>query len=875
VPDSSSASTRPLGRVALGFGVLLALVAVLLVLSLVSFHRLSTANRWSTHTYEVLGETEGLMEGLVQMEASFRGFGLSGQPRMLATYRDGQRQYVAHLRRLTALTADSPEQRARLRQVDSLARTWTALQAGTGFLAAATPDAVQRARGLAASPADIDRRVALMDRMREVVSGVAARERALLGERTARAARLQRLTYAALAGGGGLAIVLAVALATLVARRTRVLRDVNAALEAEVAERKLAQRLSERLFRQNELILQSVSEGIYGVDAAGYTTFLNPSAAAMLGMGAADLVGRPLETGLGTQPGPDGAPGPAPVRDTLRTGAPARAAAMLRRADGTWFPAELASAPVVEDGRIVGAVATFRDETERREVERMKDEFISIVSHELRTPLTSIRGSLGLLAGGKAGAIPERAQRLLDIAVQNTDRLIRLINDILDIERMESGKATLELRTLQVAQLLDGTTAVMESMAERAGVRLRVEAEPGLSVRGDPDRLTQVLTNLVSNAVKFSPEGAEVTLTARRAGQEVHVAVTDRGRGVPADKLESIFERFQQVDSSDSRQKGGTGLGLAICRSIVTQHGGRIWAESAPGEGSAFRFTLPVAVEAARAAPTAPDGTGPLVLVVDDEPSVCEVVCTLLEEWGYRPVPVHDGETAVAEALRLSPDAILLDVMMPGMDGRGTLAALKADPRTSAIPVVVLSALVPIAAMLDDGAASWVNKPFDIDVLLGALERAVGRGWKPARVLVVEDDADLARVLVETLQRHGVETVHAADGDAAVAESLRVEPDLIVLDLALPARDGFAVVDVLRRHDRLRSAPLVVYSAREVRAEERSRLRLGHTEFLTKGRVTPEEFERRVVGLLNRLVAHERTDPTGGEADGAEARAGG
>jgi PAS domain S-box-containing protein len=842
--------------------VLLALVAALLLLSAVSFQRLAVANRWATHTYEVLGETAAMMEGLVQMETSFRGFGLTGQARMRTTYRQGEREFAAHLRRASALTADRAEQRRRLAALDSIARAWQAMQLGTGFMDAATPAEVARARALAADPAAIDRRSVLMDRMRALAAEVTAAEASLRDARNERAASLRRVTSLALAGGGGFAVLLAAGLATLVARRSARLRDVNGALEAEVAERKLAQRLSERLFRQNELILQSVSEGIYGVDSEGYTTFLNPSAAEMLGMAAADLIGRPLETGLQMEPGPDGDAAPSVVRETLRTGEPARGTGMLRRADGTRFPASMTSAPVVEDGRIVGAVATLRDETERRAVERMKDEFISIVSHELRTPLTSIRGSLGLLAGGKAGDITDRAQRLLDIAVQNTDRLIRLINDILDIERMESGKETLELRPVRAAQLLESTASVMDAMAERAGVHLRADADD-LVVRADSDRLVQVLTNLVSNAVKFSPQGAEVSITARRSGGEAWFAVADRGRGVPADKLESIFERFQQVDSSDSRQKGGTGLGLAICRSIVAQHGGRIWAESTMGEGSTFRFTLPLAVESVRPAAAA-EGEGPLVLVVDDEPSVCEVVCAVLEEWGYRTAAVTDGEAAVAEARRLRPAAILLDVMMPGMDGQGTLAALKGDPATRDVPVVVLSALGPIPAMLDGGAASWVAKPFDVDVLLGALERAVGRGWKPARVLVVEDDADLARVMVETLRRHGVETVHAADGDAAVAESLRAAPDLIVLDLALPARDGFAVVDALRRHDRLRSAPLVVYSAREVAADERRRLRLGHTEFMTKGRITPEEFERRVVGLLNRLVAHER-DPGGGE----------
>lgn len=236
--------------------------------------------------------------------------------------------------------------------------------------------------------------------------------------------------------------------------------------------------------------------------------------------------------------------------------------------------------------------AVAQDVTEARAVERMKDEFIAIVSHELRTPLTSIRGSLGLLGGGALGELSGRAQRLIDIALTNTDRLVRLVGDILDLERMQSGNAVLDRRAVPVEELLVVAEDVVRRLAEERALRLEVLPCPG-DVWADPDRIVQVLTNLVGNAVKFSPPDSTILVTAEREGGGVRFAVRDQGRGIPADRLASIFERFVQVDASDARDRGGTGLGLPISRSIVEQHGGRIGVESVVGEGSTFWFTLP------------------------------------------------------------------------------------------------------------------------------------------------------------------------------------------------------------------------------------------------------------------------------------------
>ncbi len=329
--------------------------------------------------------------------------------------------------------------------------------------------------------------------------------------------------------------------------------------------------------------------------------------------------------------------------------------------------------------------------------------------------------------------------------------------------------------------------------------------------------------------------------------------VKDEGRGIPVDKLETIFGRFQQVDASDSRRKGGTGLGLAICRSIIQHHGGRIWAESTLGEGSTFCFTLPVLPS--ESAVAIADSSNPLVLVCDDDASVRDVMQAMLEKQGYRALTVASGQAAVEQAAAQQPDVILLNLMMPGMYGWETLAILKQQPNTQKIPVIILSGLLPDARESPHpGVSDWIVKPPDQQLLFQALEQALNETNRNVRVLVVEDDLDLALVLIAMFERHGIETYHAQTGREAIQMSQRVIPDLLVLDLVLPECNGFTVVDWLRQHNRLCQVPLVVYTAKDLHDSDRERLKLGQTLFLTKGRITPEEFEQRVIKLLNRII---------------------
>jgi PAS domain S-box-containing protein len=639
----------------------------------------------------------------------------------------------------------------------------------------------------------------------------------------------------------------------------------------DITERKQA----ERDMRNLSKALESAVEGISQLDPQGRYLSVNPAYASMVGYQPEEMIGMtwPLTVHVDDQEKMRLA-----YQQMLEQGKVEVEARGVRK-DGSVFDKQLVMVTAYDQQQqFTGHYCFMKDISDRREIERLKDEFISIVSHELRTPLTSVSGALDLLASGILHSEPEEAQRMLTIAANNTDRLVRMINDILDIERIESGKVTMTKQTCDAAQLMVQAVEELEELADRAAVTLSV-APCHTRFWVDPDRILQVLTNLIGNAIKFSPAGATVWVTAELQESTTEAAGTDRakdatqicfqirdqGRGIPADRLESIFGRFQQVDASDSRQRGGTGLGLAICRTIVQQHGGQIWAESQLGTGSSFFFTLPCLWEPEAEAPSTIASSGPLILVCDDDPSVRTVVQMLLESQGYHVLTAASGGEAIDRAIHHHPAVILLNLIMPEMDGWQTLARLKQHPETQHIPVIILSGLTPDAQQTPSQTIQqWIVKPPDPQVLLEALENALARPQQPIKVLIIEDDLDLAEVLKAFFHRRGIETSHAQTGREAIRVSQEILPDLLVLDLGLPECDGFEVVDWLRQHNRLHQVPLVVYTARDLDEQDRDRLKLHQTLFFTKGRISPQDFEQRIVQLLNRLV---RGQERGGSYD--------
>ncbi|BAT51339.1 two-component hybrid sensor and regulator [Nostoc sp. NIES-3756] len=633
--------------------------------------------------------------------------------------------------------------------------------------------------------------------------------------------------------------------------------------------------ISDRKRTEEELLqlsqaLESAVEGISQLDTQGRYLKVNPAYAKITGYEPEEMVG--MEWEITVHPD-DQEKMMAAYQHMLKNGKVEIEARAMRK-DGTAFDKQVVMVKAYnQQQECIGHYCFMKDISDRREVERLKDEFVSVVSHELRTPLTSISGALDLLASGVLPAGSDDAQRMLNIAANNTDRLVRLINDILDIERIESGKIQITPQACDAADLMTQSVEVIEEMAELAGVKISM-SPVSANLWADPDRIIQVFTNLLSNAIKFSSPGSTVWLSAEIENGKDNISTTphilfkvkDQGRGIPTDKLESIFERFGQVDASDSRQKGGTGLGLAICRSILQHHGGQIWADSTLGEGSTFFFTLPIFAKEERENDdflylphTIPEHstspTPPLILLCDDDSSVRDVVQVILEKQGYRVMTVGSGQEAVKQAAVNQPDAIILNLMMPQMDGWETLALLKQQSDIKNVPVIILSGLAPDNSKeLPHDVSDWIIKPPNVKLLCQALEKATAKQLPAIKVLVVEDDPDLAQLLIALFNRHGTSTFHAQTGREAIQLSQNLIPDLLVLDLGLPECDGFAVVDWLRQYQRLSHVPLVVYTARDLDESDRQRLKLGQTLFLTKGRINTQEFEQRVINLLNRVI---------------------
>jgi PAS domain S-box-containing protein len=676
----------------------------------------------------------------------------------------------------------------------------------------------------------------------------------LYEEALARAERFRIILF-------GVSLLLVAFVVVVLARLTRTgaaLNALNAELEQRVEERTRALSAANSELRDSEArkaaILESAPDGIISLDETGCILEFNPAAERIFRLPRAQALGRDFRSvGLAASVT---AEQHETVRRALQANAPSGHVTRLEvpalRADGSSFPSELTLFPVRAEGTR-RLTAYVRDLTERKEVERLKNEFISTVSHELRTPLTSIRGSLGLLEGGILGELPAQAQDMVRIARTNTERLIRLINDILDLEKMEAGKLELKLQPVDVTEALEATFSGVQAMADAARVSLRAEAGDAGLVRADRDRLIQVLTNLVSNAIKFSPADSQVVVRAARdARGAVRFSVVDQGPGIPPEKRDKLFGKFQQLDSSDTRSKGGTGLGLAISQAIIEQHGGHIQVHSEPGQGATFTFSLPAMRQDSSTLPLM-DQSRYNVLVVTTDLELSGLLRGLLTHEGYRVL----RSPSMDEAMKLievgAPDMLVLDTRLLDEDGLGVVRRLREAPRTRELPVMVLAGCSPQEEAVPPLMVDWMVKPFDEARFLQTLRHAIRRPGQ-ARVLVVDDDVATRQVLRAQIERLGAACYEAEDGESAVALARETPPDLILLDVGLPRLDGFEVVDILRQ-GKGRGTPLIVFTGRELTSKDQHQLTLGITRHLTKARTSEDELMASVKELLNGLLA--------------------
>jgi signal transduction histidine kinase/DNA-binding response OmpR family regulator len=466
---------------------------------------------------------------------------------------------------------------------------------------------------------------------------------------------------------------------------------------------------------------------------------------------------------------------------------------------------------------------------------QVKSEFLARMSHDLRTPLNAIIGFADLLLTQKVGPLSDQQQRYLQHVANAGRHLQELIGDIMDLSRVEAGRLEIQPEQCEVAPLLHEILALFRTQALTRRITLAVEIQSPLGeLMADRVRLQQILHNLLSNALKFTPEEGLVTVTARQIGLELELTVRDTGIGIAPEDHQRIFEAYEQAGTVEGQQKG-TGLGLAITKRLVELHGGQIRVESAPGLGSAFTVRLPGAAPIEAAAQAA-DVSGPLVLVVEDDLLAAELIRNHLTVAGYRVAVVGSGHAGLGAAKRLRPHAITLDLGLPDMDGWEVLHRLKADPTTQEIPVLIVSAREQGQLGLSLGAVDWLVKPVDQQRLVAALQRCreLGAPRRTLRILVVDDEPTVLEALEALLTREGHEVLGAPDGETALRKAEAERPDIILLDLHLPGTSGFEVVSRLRQIAGLEQVPIIAFSGKFVSPEERTLLTQQAVQFVGK-----------------------------------------
>ena len=593
------------------------------------------------------------------------------------------------------------------------------------------------------------------------------------------------------------------------------------ALKADRQRMQAEEQIREREIRMRT-VFENVVDGIITTNEKGVIESFNCAAEHMFGYSATEVIGKNVSMLI-----------PATHRknhdkyiDRYLNGAKSKIIGVGREVEGvrknsSTFPLDIAITEMrVGEERFFCSI--MRDITERKKVDRMKNEFVSTVSHELRTPLTSIRGSLGLLTGGAAGELPQQAQALLEIAGNNTERLLLLINDILDMEKIESGQMNFKFENVPVTAFLKQALEANESYAGQHNVQLKFNnAGSDQHIYADPDRLMQVMNNLLSNAVKFSPEKGTVEVTATCLEGMIRISVSDHGPGIPEEFQPKLFDKFTQSDASDTRKVGGTGLGMNITKAIVEKHRGNIDFVSQQGIGTTFYFELPVQrdlsgsknLDKLAAVAESPDNR---VLIVEDDSDVASLLRIMLAQAGFNADIALDAQQAKQRLSEKCYSVATIDIMLPGQDGISLIKELRQQAATKDLPIVVVSAKADVAKREISGGAlsviDWLSKPIDQSRLLSAINQLAAPRSFPF-ILHVEDEPDV-HVIVSTLLKGTAKVVWAQTLQAAREQLANNAFDLALLDIGLPDGSAIQLLDTLNRHSP--PIPTVMFSARDV-----------------------------------------------------------
>jgi PAS domain S-box-containing protein len=651
--------------------------------------------------------------------------------------------------------------------------------------------------------------------------------------------------------------------------------DARLVVATDITMRKRAEealQTSEEKFRS---VVQTAHDAIVSADSNGNITDFNRGAEAIFGYSAQEVIGKPLAVLM-----PDrfkelhqrGFNRYLETGEARVMGKTVELAA--KRKDGTEFPVELSlSSWKARAGLFFTGVLsdiTDRKRTEellrhaKEEAERaskFKDQFLSTMSHELRTPLNAVLGFSDLLSDERYGSLNDRQQRYVNHIHTGGKHLLRLISDILDLSKIEAGRMELCREDVTVASAFAEVISSLYPLAEKKSQKLLQRVEPSLHVRADAMRFKQMLMNLAGNAIKFTPEGGRIELAAHQVGDQVRVEVRDNGPGIPPEQQQRIFEAFFRLTQTGSATEG-TGLGLAITARLVELHGSKLGIESKPGEGACFYFSLPL-ITIATDQPTQTSVStpkarkAPRILVIEDNAVTGQLIQSQLTSSGYETLKCAQPERALEIAAEHQPDAITLDLLMQPVHGLEVLLQLKNDPRTSKIPVIVVTVVDQPGIGTALGADEYLIKPVDKVTLLAAVERCLRfrGGAAPARtILIVEDDQSTLEMIVELLKGYGYAVSTATDGAQARASVAQSLPELVILDLVLPKMSGFELLAEWRAHPRTADLSVFVLTSKDLTKEEEKYLH-AHAESLFRKQ---NSWQEPLIKQLERVV----TSPT-------------
>src|SRR6266849_6138536 len=647
--------------------------------------------------------------------------------------------------------------------------------------------------------------------------------------------------------------------------------DARLVVATDITTRKRAEealQTSEEKFRS---VVQTANDAIVTADSHGNITDFNRGAEAIFGYSAREAIGKPL-TAL--MPDRFKEPHQRGLKRYLETGEAhvigKTVELAAKRKDGTEFPIELSlSSWKTREGlfftgilsditeRKRGEEAIMRAKEEAERTSKFKDQFLSTMSHELRTPLNAVLGFSDLLADERYGPLNERQKRYVGHIHSGGKHLLKLISDILDLSKIEAGRMELTREDVTVASAFAEVISSLYPLAEKKSQALLQQVEPHLHVRADAMRFKQMLMNLAGNAIKFTPEGGRIELAASQVDDQVRVEVRDNGPGIPPEQQQRIFEAFFRLRETGSATEG-TGLGLAITARLVELHGGKLGIESQPGEGACFYFSLPLiaiapdqSAQASRSIPRA--SKAPRILVIEDNAVTGQLIQSQLTSSGYEALKCERQERALEMAAEHQPDAITLDLLMQPVHGLEVLLQLKNDPRTSKIPVIVVTVMDQPGVGAALGADEYLIKPVDKVTLLAAVERCLRSrgGAAPARtILVVEDDVSTLEMIVELLKAYGYAVSTATEGEQARASVAQSLPELVILDLVLPKISGFELLAEWRSNPRTADLSVFVLTSKDLTKEEEKYIH-AHAESLFRKQ---NSWREPLIKQLERVV---------------------